>query len=168
MSKRRVPDDPRLMAAAVEAVSADIALAAATELPVLISGDPVTSRAVAFELDRVGRSRIGAVEVVDCRQPGALESRPLRTRPGPPCVLLLQEVHALSAKEQLMLEQQLDELLQLPPAARLRVVASSSAPLYDRVVGERFRDRLYYRLNMIHIVVPPVVSGDMSPGTAEP
>jgi DNA-binding NtrC family response regulator len=34
------------------------------------------------------------------------------------------------------------------------VVASSSASLYDRVIDERFRDRLYYRLNMVHIVVP--------------
>jgi sigma54-dependent transcription regulator len=148
------PDHLRIVAAAVAAVASDIQLAAVSELPVLISGDPVASRAVALELDRVGRSRCGAVEVVDCRLPGALEARPLRTRPGRSSVLLLQEVHALSSREQLLLEQQLDDILQLPPDTRIRVVASSSAPLYDRVIDERFRERLFYRLNMVHIVVP--------------
>jgi DNA-binding NtrC family response regulator len=41
------------------------------------------------------------------------------------------------------------------PVRPLRIVASSSARLFDRVVDQLFSERLYYRLNVIHVVVPP-------------
>ncbi len=156
----RSPDDLRIMAEIMAVVAPEIHLAAASEMPVLISGDPIASRVIALELDRIGNSRRGRVDVIDCRQPGALEAYPLAGDPArAAAVLLLQEIHALTTREQLLLEQQLDSLLQLPPATRVRLVASSSAVLYDRVVEERFRDRLYYRLNMVHIVVPMAERG---------
>lgn len=155
------PDHLRATAASLAAVAADIQLAVASELPVLISGEPVASRAIALELGRARRPRSGPVEIVDCREAGAVAAHSLRT--GAAAVLLLEEVHALSGGEQLLLEQQLADVLQLPPATRVRVVASSSASLYDRVVDERFRDRLFYLLNMIHIVVPPPSGGGASP-----
>ena len=34
----------------------------------------------------------------------------------------------------------------------LRIMASSSAPLFDRVRDGLFDERLYYRLNVIHMV----------------
>jgi hypothetical protein len=164
---RRSTAKPFVMMPTVPSVAADIELAAASELPVLISADPVASRAIALELGRVGHRRRTPVEIVDCREPDALATQPLRTRPGCAPVLLLQEVHALSRREQLELEQQLEEVLLLGPAGRVRVVASSSASLYDRVVDERFRDRLYYRLNMIHIVVPSPSGEDVMRGTRD-
>ena len=36
-----------------------------------------------------------------------------------------------------------------------RILASSSVPLFDRVVDQLFSEPLYYRLNVIHIVISP-------------
>jgi hypothetical protein len=137
----------------------DIALAARVTVPVLISGPPTESLEIACELDRrIGRpSR--AVKVVDCLRPGAVShllllaepalTRVARTRPR---VVLLQEIHALSVDEQLRLTAQFDEVR--PPACTIRIVSSSSRPLFDCVAAGHFHETLYYRLNIIHIVVP--------------
>lgn len=146
------------IASAVTAVQPDIELAAASLMPLLISADPVASRAIAVELDRYATSGRGDVDVVDCRQAGVLGARLPAGRRAGHSVLLLQEVHALSRDDQTLLEQQLESELLQPPASRIRVVSSSSASLYDQVLEARFPERLYYLLNMIHIVVPPAPS----------
>ena len=140
-------------------VHEDVELAAATDVPVLISGPAAASRRIACELDRRSRSGSGTVDILDCRRADALDALSSRLRwPDRAAgrganILLLEEVHALSPDDQTRLEQQL-ELRTLGRGPALRIVASSSVPLFDRVVNHSFNQRLYYLLNVIHIVVP--------------
>jgi DNA-binding NtrC family response regulator len=67
-------------------------------------------------------------------------------------IVLLQEVQALSPKEQAQFEVRLAEM-RISPSPPVRFIASSSTPLFDRVREGAFDERLYYRLNVIHMVV---------------
>jgi Sigma-54 interaction domain len=159
MSER--DDCLRVDGAEISQMAWDLRLATVTDLPVLISGTPAASREIACELDRQSCSPKGAVAVVDCRERGALgalhslahdtidpeDAAAVR-------ILLLQEVHALDPADQALLEKEIEEL-RMRPIRPLRIVASSSARLFDRVVDQLFSERLYYRLNLIHVVVPP-------------
>ena len=145
----------------VPAVDPDLQLAAGTDVPVLISGNPTASLELACELYRRSGSPTAAVTLIDCRRPGASAriapaiAEPFGTTDNPPTrVLLLLEVHALSPDAQELLEDRLEIALLHRRNAGLRVIASSSVPLYDRVNDGVFRERLYYFLTMIHIVVP--------------
>ena len=142
-------------------LASDLRLAAVTDMPVLLSGSPSACRKIAWELDRRSRDPRGAVEVVDCRQAGALgafrgltrrEASLADARRAP--ILLLQEVHALNPMDQALLEKEIEEV-RMRPNHTVRILASSSAQLFDRVVDQLFSERLYYRLNVIHVIVPP-------------
>jgi transcriptional regulator of aromatic amino acid metabolism len=135
----------------------DISLAARVDVPVLISGPAAASQELACELDRRSTSPVGAVEVIDCRAENALRGLAPEDESAIPSdarILLLQEVHALSPDDQLRLTRELDHA---GPATRRRrrILASSSVPLFDRVVDQLFDENLYYRLNVIHIVIQP-------------
>lgn len=138
----------------------DIRCAAQSDVPVLITGRPDAGHDIACEIDRKSRAPKGSVEVVDCRQYGALGrvmSHTPRERAQPAAhrssILLLQEVQALSLSEQAQFEQRLAELRVSRREDAIRIVASSSAPLFERVLDGSFDERLYYRLNVIHMVV---------------
>lgn len=156
------PVDCSRTVAADSGIETEIQLAAARYVPVLISAGLIASQRIACELDRRSRSPRGAVVVLDCRQHGAVVALECLTggeaalgEDGLPNTLLLQEVHALSASDQEALEQHMERVLLNPgPSPLVRIVASSSVPLFDRVVQRSFRERLYYRLSMVHIVVP--------------
>jgi hypothetical protein len=147
---------------ASEELTHDLELATATDLPVLISGSPSASRAIACELDRKSRTPRGSVEIVDCRDGGAVSTLQGLTRADVAepdrrdrsRILLLQEVHALGPNDQAVLEREI-EAMQTRPTRPVRILASSSAPLFERVVDHLFSERLFYRLNLIHVVVPP-------------
>jgi DNA-binding NtrC family response regulator len=138
------------------ALGEDIRCAARSDVPVLITGDPEHSREIACAIDRQSRAPKGSVEVIDCRQRGAF-SRALSLAPRWPAertsILLLQEVHALSANEQAEIDDRLAEIKASARNAGIRIVASSSAPLFERVQEGAFDERLFYRLNVIHMVV---------------
>jgi len=133
----------------------DISLAALVDVPVLISGPAGASCELACELDRRSSCPVGTVEVIDCRVEDALQSLESGKEGAAEHarILLLQEVHALSPDDQLRLTRKLDEFGR-PPAGR-RILASSSVPLFDRVVDQLFSEPLYYRLNIIHLVISP-------------
>ena len=138
----------------------EIGCAARSDVPVLISGDPEDGREIACAIDRHSAVPKGRVEVVDCRKDGAL-SRVLAhsprggtaPEPGRPSIVLLQEVHELSLPEQEQVDQRLDELRVSRRSEGIRIIASSSAPLFERVLEGSFLERLYYRLNVIHMVI---------------
>lgn len=135
----------------------DISLAALVDVPVLITGPAAACRELACELDRRSASPVGAVEVIDCRTENALrvfEPGEGRTVQQDAKILLLQEVHALSPVDQLRLTRELDDQRRATRGNR-RILASSSIPLFDRVVDQLFDEDLYYRLNVIHIVIHP-------------
>ena len=68
-------------------------------------------------------------------------------------ILLLQEVQALSPHEQAQFEHRLAEWRVSRRNSGLRIMASALAPLFERVRDGSFDERLYYRLNVIHMVV---------------
>lgn len=138
----------------------DIRHAARNDVPVLITGLPDEGREIACAIDRQSEAPGGIVEVVDCRVSGAL-GRVMAYAPGHGArrparrssILLLQEVHALSLSEQAQFEQRLSELRITRRDEGIRIVVSSSAPLFERVREGSFGERLYYRLNVIHMIV---------------
>ena len=135
----------------------DISLAALLDVPVLITGPAADCRELACELDRRSTSPVGTVEVIDCRTANALKALEPEEEPtarNDAKILLLQEVHALSPDDQLRLTRELDHEGRATWAGR-RILASSSVPLFDRVVDQLFDESLYYRLNVIHIVIHP-------------
>lgn len=137
----------------------DVEVAARHDVPVLLSAGPAESQEIACHLSRNSRSPRPWVRIVDCRQPeaaGAVRSL-TGTDYGGDCpeILLLQEVWALSHADQSALETQLEEaLLHREACPQVRILASSSVPLYEQVVQQAFHERLYYLLNMIHIELP--------------
>jgi transcriptional regulator of acetoin/glycerol metabolism len=138
----------------------DIGCAARNDVPVLITGGPDQSRAIAFAIDRRKHTTNGSVDVIDCRTLGALARvmshaswSSAANGASHHCILLLQEVHALTLHEQAQFEHRLAEWRVSRRNRGLRIMASSSAPLFDRVRDGLFDERLYYRLNVIHMVV---------------
>ena len=137
----------------------DVELAASHHVPVLISAGPAESQEIACQLSRKSRSPRPWVRIVDCREPeaaGVVQSLTGKDHAGYcPEIVLLQEVWALSRKDQSALEAQLEQAVLHPEAcAEVRILASSSVPLFERVGAQEFGERLYYRLNMIHIELP--------------
>jgi transcriptional regulator of acetoin/glycerol metabolism len=138
----------------------DIGCAARSDVPVLITGGPDQSLEIAVAIDRRRQTTHGSVDVIDCRSLGALAkviSHPSWSSAANGAthdsILLLQEVHALNLHEQAQFERRLAEWRIGRRNSRLRIMASSSAPLFDRVRDGLFDERLYYRLNVIHMVV---------------
>lgn len=147
--ERQVPEDLAL----------EIGCAARMDVPVLITGRPEEGKEIACAIDRRSSRPKGTVEVVDCREHGAVgrllaftprESQQAHTDRA--AIVLLQEVQALSPKEQAQFEARLAEM-RISPRPRVRFMASSSTPLFDRVREGAFDERLYYRLNVIHMIV---------------
>jgi transcriptional regulator of aromatic amino acid metabolism len=148
---KAAPSEPSAALAPEE----DISLAALVDVPVLITGPAAACRELACELDRRSTSPVGAVEVIDCRSENALRGlAPDEESLVDARILLLQEVHALSPDDQLRLTRELDQVGG-PSRGGRRILASSSVPLFDRVVDQLFDENLYYRLNVIHIVIHP-------------
>ena len=148
-------DSPRALAP-----EEDISLAALLDVPVLITGPAADCRELACELDRRSTSPVGAVEVIDCRTENALnaleEEEEERTVRNDAKIVLLQEVQALSPADQLRLTRELGHVGRITCGGR-RILASSSVPLFDRVIDQLFDEDLFYRLNVIHIVIYPNV-----------
>lgn len=137
----------------------EIGCAARSDMPVLITGGPEQGREIACAIDRYSRTPKGAVEVVDCRKRGAFAKAmslspadPSQGGNGRPSTLLLQEVHALTPPEQAEFDDRLEQLRITRNGQRLRIVASSSRPLFERVLEGSFDERLYYRLAIIQMV----------------
>lgn len=143
----------------------EIALAARTDACILLSGPPEAAREVAHYLHLSSGWRFGPFTVVDCasRDP-ALEVRLLDAvfpgaaapRPGAPHArlmqagtVLLQEINRLPLHAQGRLAARLLEVHPKADRLRRRLIASSSEPLFERVLNGTFDDSLYYRLNVM-------------------
>jgi DNA-binding NtrC family response regulator len=161
VTQHKRSDPPDLTTrSATAALEEDIQLAAETTVPVLISGPVSATRALAREVDRRSAGATAPVEIVDCRAEEChtvlevlAHATPATSVGGRTRCLLLQEVHALAPDDQLLLERHLSAVRrrEQPPT---RILASSSVPLYPRVEEQLFSERLYYLLNVIHIVIP--------------
>jgi transcriptional regulator with GAF, ATPase, and Fis domain len=133
----------------------DIEIAARGNLPVLITGRADTAmmiaRAIAnaAELDPVADVIILDAVGADDKLMAVCAKR---LDPEKGAVLVLREIHRFSPSQQADVLQMLEFERQLP-IPRLRIVATSSVSLMDRVVAGSFGERLFYALNAVHIIV---------------
>jgi transcriptional regulator of acetoin/glycerol metabolism len=79
------------------------------------------------------------------------------TSPSLIATMFIEEVGTLGDSQQTALLHILDRHPALSPAqsVRCRIIAASASPLYDMVTRGQFQADLFYRLNLIHIVIPP-------------
>jgi DNA-binding NtrC family response regulator len=155
-------DSPELIAGitapGTPAVSDDLAILATEDVDVCILLTGRTSaRTIARRIHGLRGRQQGPFMAVDCGWPeGVLERRMFDVLPSTPGTIFLEEVWKLSLAQQGRL---LDALTDCAPPwgsrrACARVMASSSKPLLPRVEEGTFNDRLFYRLNAVHLVLP--------------
>lgn len=168
--------------AAILELQADTRLAEQTDTQVLISGEPgVGKYALALLIHSRSSRRSGAFETVDCAtaaapqvartlfgqngaSPQARRSEgglPRATRRG---TLFINSIDAISPEMQARLARVLETDDFLKEGAPeddwdvfdVRIVAGAPPGLYERVKAGHFQEDLFYRLNVIHLVVPPL------------
>jgi Sigma-54 interaction domain len=138
----------------------DIDVAARRAVPVLISAQPgcaaiiVQAIAARSHRDVIPVSPPKPAATDDVITTIAEKRLGIRTPRG--AILWLKQVHELSAAHQAAVIRLLDAAAAAQPQ-QLRVVASSSADLLDRVESGSFDGHLFYRLNAIHLVVDDTI-----------
>jgi sigma-54-specific transcriptional regulator len=148
---------------------ADLSYAVHTDACVLFTGEHEATDALARRLHALSGRR-GPFVAVDCGAPDANvrllelldEENPdkpqssFRPRVVQSGTVFLREVGLLDQTLQTRLLERLPELRMSPDAERRmgrRVISSSSTPLAARVESGAFDARLFYRLNVIHVVI---------------
>jgi hypothetical protein len=138
--------------------SLDMAVAARTSLPVLISAPSEFARQMAIEI-AVGRDGDGAdgVVVVDAADHHYLQSTLMRAAGAPLRHLRAVVVHDVDALDP---AQQSAVTALVAGARACRIIATTSVPLFERVLQGSFDSGLFYALNTIHIKVGDSESND--------
>lgn len=156
----------------------DLSDAARTDACVLFTGRKDTVERVAYLVHTLSGWRDGPFITADCGRELDIESlvfepsedievtRPDRAphaRLAQAGSVLLREIGRLSAPVQTRIADILDGTLGGDARARMRrrLMASTSEPLLPRVLDGTFDDRLFYRLNVIHLVLPNDTRGGL-------
>lgn len=161
----------------------DLRMAARSEACVFLTGGEPAVQSAARRIHDLSAWRNGPFEVVSCDWPEAAvdaliaraftELEPVGSRE--PCrvfekvgTILVQEVWRVRPALQRRLADGLAWLrgARRPGFRRWRVMASSSRPVLPRVANGTFDDRLFYRLNVIHLVLPGHDTGDVDESPA--
>jgi DNA-binding NtrC family response regulator len=146
----------------------------------LLTGKEEAVRSLAYQIHSLSGWRHGPFTIVDCALPGETVERELfgllgetesSTAPEPyprlaqSGTVLLQNVGRLPPTVQTRIA---DRLVQFcgkrRPGSYRRLMASTSEPLLSRVLDGTFDDRLFYRLNVIHFVIPNERNSDDTRG----
>lgn len=163
----------------------DLRTAVQSDACVLLTGDGDAVQAAAYRIHSLSGWRHGPFTIVDCGWPEAMVESVLSgafadTEPTTPTepyprlaqsgTVLLQDVGRLGPAMQSRLA---DLLIQLRGSRRRgrssrRLMASTSEPLLPRVLEGTFNDRLFYRLNLIHLVIPSEGTTGNTRATASP
>jgi len=141
----------------------DVLGAAASDVCILFTAAGAGSaKEVAKRIHALGRGRPGRFRAVDCGWPEALLEQQLFyvLKPGSGGTIFLEEVGRLSPELQERLLAALSGPTGSQGRARPRVMASTSEPLLQRALEGTFNEWLFYRLNTIHVILPPDL-GDM-------
>lgn len=177
----QAPDGgPLVWSASMKQILATIHQLAVSDVPVLLTGETGTGKEVfARELHRLSRAKgpfvpfnctAVAADMLDAQLfghrrgafTGAIENIPGIVRSASGGTLFLDEIGELDVDLQPKLLRLLDrsEVQPLgeaqPVAVRLRLVAATNANLDALIAARRFREDLYYRLNVARVHVPPL------------
>ena len=141
----------------------DIHVAAQTRAPVLISAPASCAENVARAIAAYSSAWTPPELVVcDCAEgvnlAEAVASARARGVDLDKVTLLLREVHALGEAEQAEIARVVGGL-DSPSVNVPRIISTSSVSLFDRVRKGVFDERLFYRLNVMHIVVKEKTDG---------
>ncbi len=140
---------------------ADIHLAQRADTTVLISGEPgVGTEDVARLVHSHSRRRDGPFVTIACEgvSSAQLESTLQQADPGS---LLLMDVGEIGRPIQEGLLRFLTtgafhQPERPPRGLDVRIIATSTQPLFERVVAGDFDQDVYYHINVIHISIPPL------------
>lgn len=138
----------------------DVLLALRTDANVLLTGPRARARALAHKIHEQSGWRHGPFRLIDCTQDEGLERQlaeafrpegsdaPRLMQAG---TVLLEEIGCMPEKLQPLLADQLEELRRWR-RSRPRILSSTSESLFQRVEDGTFDDRLFYRLNVLHLL----------------
>jgi DNA-binding NtrC family response regulator len=149
----------------------DLMSAVRSDACVLLTGKEDAVRALAYRIHSLSWWRRGPFTVVDCALPGDNVERVLfgmfaesglpgagepHAVPAQAGTVLLQNIGHLPPAAQVRVADRLMYLgeRQPPGRPRCRLMASTTESLLPRVIDGTFDDRLFYRLNVIHMVIP--------------
>ncbi|CAN5461184.1 sigma-54 dependent transcriptional regulator [soil metagenome] len=151
-SNYHLPDQLVLgQSAVMRQVQKLIGMAASCEATVLILGETGTGKdRVAREIHKHSQQSTIPLTVVDCTAvPEDYQSFRALSE-GAHGTVILDEIGDLNSQTQAMLVRALKE------ANGVRIVATTQYDLVEMVKERRFREDLYYRLNVLPIVLPPL------------
>jgi two-component system NtrC family response regulator len=149
---------------AIAELRTSIELAAASDVTVLLSGESGAGKTLAAQLIHRGSSRALAplVLVSQSRRSSVGFATDLATL-APGGTIVIDHVETLTPQAQSALLRHLESSIQSvelrpyqPKPARL--IVTTRKDLFSEVGAGRFRDDLYYRLNIIHVPVVPLRS----------
>lgn len=142
----------------------DTRLAAWSDANVLITGERGAGRAsIGRHIHRQSQRHRLPFVVIPCSQPESTVQCELISafdrRAG---VMFLDDVGKLNPASQLLLLELMERHYagtwcgEPGTTRRLRVMASASEPLYDSLKAGAFHESLFYRLNIVHVSIPPL------------
>jgi DNA-binding NtrC family response regulator len=140
----------------------DDEIAGQTDMPLLITGE--TWREIEGIARRVhlagprARAPFVAVHVGELpAKPGPLQQRlsALFDRAAGGSLLLTMAEDMPPAVQGVLADLMDDRRRAEAPASTARLISGTTVSLFDRVTAGTFSDRLFYRLNSIHLVAPP-------------
>jgi len=160
---------------AAESIRREIDAAAESDLPVLVSGgDSISRRALARRLhDRSGRAD-QRFRTIDDRTFIALSEQWITGRDADlgglaGGTVMLEEVAHWTLEQQARFACCLERVTRARNAGGgpvrpvpVRLITASACSLLELVQEERFRDDLFYRLNMVHLVLPSGIARAMA------
>jgi transcriptional regulator with GAF, ATPase, and Fis domain len=167
--------------AAMQEVFKKVQKVATTDISVLITGETGTGKElIARELHRRSNRVNGPFIVINCGAipenlieselfghvkgafTGAIASRPGKFQAADKGTLFLDEIGELPLNLQVKLLRALQERIVFrvgdskPEKVDIRIVAATNRVLEEEIKGGRFREDLYYRLNVVNIFCPPL------------
>ncbi len=134
-----------------------IGIAAACDTTVLIAGETGTGKSTVAEMiHRHSGHKNEPLTVIDCtavpENYGSFQS----LASGSSGTVILDEIGDLNPMMQAMLVRALKETSQSGSASALRIIATTQYDLINMVKDKRFREDLYYRLNVFPFSLPPL------------